>query len=128
MARTQSALEEVSRAMAQREDELEASERIFRAADQAFAPSNAHARLVAAAGSSGLQVVKGRVQRGLLEVATTLAHGQGRSCAQGCDDPESWSRGVAILVRALGLRDRGRLHKLCDLVGRDAFKALGASR
>ncbi|PYM20412.1 MAG: hypothetical protein DMD81_01885 [Candidatus Rokuibacteriota bacterium] len=101
---------------------------LFRAADQAFAPSNAHARLVAAAGSSGLQVVKGRVQRGLLEVATTLAHGQGRSCAQGCDDPESWSRGVAILVRALGLRDRGRLRKLCDLVGRDAFKALGVSR
>ena len=46
----------------------------------------------------------------------------------GCDEPESWSKAVSILVTALGLRDQSRLRKLRDLVNRDAFKGLGGSR
>src|SRR5262249_13338516 len=98
---------------------------LFRAADQSYAPANVHPALVAAVGAE-LQVVPGRAQRALLQVARALAHQRDR-CVRGCDGPEEWSEGVSILVEALGLRDRGRLQKLVDLVSRDAVKAFEVS-
>ena len=101
---------------------------LFRAADRCFAPANVRADLVAAMGAGSLRVVRGRTQRGLLQIAREVAHGA-TGCSRGCDDvdPGEGREAVSILVKALGLRDRSRLQKLRDLANRDALKSLRAS-
>ena len=79
-------------------------------------------------GAGSLRVVKGRTQRGLLQIAKEVAHG-GSRCPRGCDDvdAEEGREADSILVKALGLRDRSRLQKLRDLANRDALKSLRVS-
>jgi len=89
-------------------------------ADRAYAPANVRGDVVAAMGSRALFVARHRRQRGLLEIAHVAAHGRSRSC-QACE-PEPPAGDDATLLRVFGIRDRSRVGRLRDLVGRGALR------
>jgi chromosome segregation protein len=80
MARTQSALEEVSRAMAQREDELEAAERIFRAAEQGRRDAEAERR------ARGEEAAARRAEMAALQQALSGHEAEVRRLASALED------------------------------------------
>jgi len=99
---------------------------LFLAADHSYAPANAGPGLARKMRNGDLFVAKGKTQRGLFQIATRIAHGRNRRCPL-CAGADQWSEPVAILVKALGLRDRNRFQKIADLIDHDMLKNFYAS-